>query len=371
MMLKLLSADYDLSCEFGAAGGHSLLKKLLLADTMPVTELIEDIVAAVTLSGCVFPSKAMITDDVRELTTIPVVHTFYEGINGQCFNTFLRKVPRRMHGVGQAAVGYVLWNSAIVLSRLLVHNRDLLKDKTVLEMGAGVGLCGIVAARYAKEVCLSDFSDELCMNMKVNVGFNSGGELINGEGGTISPSCRCEVRHLDWNNYPVPSSSSLSSCSTGSGSDGKVFEPPHATAFESVELNKYYDIVIGSDVVCCAEDAEGVSRATLSHVHSNNGLLVIVIPQPQHRYGTEHVVPVLVREGFEVYSRPVAHTHCTSPAVANTTKSWVCSSLSSPSSSWEGFVGSLVVDDDRLVEGTEERDYVAWNLIVARKSPLC
>jgi predicted nicotinamide N-methyase len=32
----------------------------------------------------------------------------------------------------------------------------MFKDKTVLELGAGAGLCGIVASKYAKYVIITD-----------------------------------------------------------------------------------------------------------------------------------------------------------------------------------------------------------------------
>lgn len=47
---------------------------------------------------------------------------------------------------------------------------QLLKDKTILEVGSGPGLCALVAQHYASKVVLSDYQDLvmdlIALNMK-------------------------------------------------------------------------------------------------------------------------------------------------------------------------------------------------------------
>lgn len=84
------------------------------------------------------------------------------------FDRVLGDVPRRRRGpgegdpvdpvdlvdvvLGQESVGdeaTVVWDAALALSYALVHNQDHLKlgdKKRVLELGAGTGAVGIVAA---------------------------------------------------------------------------------------------------------------------------------------------------------------------------------------------------------------------------------
>uniref|UniRef100_A0A3B4Y0K7 Methyltransferase 23, arginine n=2 Tax=Seriola lalandi dorsalis TaxID=1841481 RepID=A0A3B4Y0K7_SERLL len=52
--------------------------------------------------------------------------------------------------------GMYVWPCAVVLAQYLWTQREALKDKTVLELGAGVSLPGVVAARCGAKVILSD-----------------------------------------------------------------------------------------------------------------------------------------------------------------------------------------------------------------------
>ncbi|KAF9236770.1 putative methyltransferase-domain-containing protein [Melanogaster broomeanus] len=67
--------------------------------------------------------------------------------------------------------GHHLWNAAIAFASYLDSNIDLIRDKFVLELGAGGGLPGIVAAQNdAKQVVLSDYPDAaLVENLTHNV----------------------------------------------------------------------------------------------------------------------------------------------------------------------------------------------------------
>ncbi|XP_076280917.1 methyltransferase-like protein 22 [Lasioglossum baleicum] len=53
-------------------------------------------------------------------------------------------------------VGLQVWRGALLLADYILSNPDLFKDKTVLELGAGVGLTSIVASFLAKEVICTD-----------------------------------------------------------------------------------------------------------------------------------------------------------------------------------------------------------------------
>jgi methyltransferase-like protein 23 len=53
-----------------------------------------------------------------------------------------------------------IWPSAIAMAEYLQKNQGLLKGKNVLELAAGLGLPSLVAARYAVQVCCSDYLEE-------------------------------------------------------------------------------------------------------------------------------------------------------------------------------------------------------------------
>ncbi|KAJ7155523.1 nicotinamide N-methyltransferase [Mycena crocata] len=74
--------------------------------------------------------------------------------------------------------GHHLWNAARAFASYLDHNRLLYQDKCVLELGAGGGLPGLVAAKNgAKHVVLTDYPDaDLVKNMVHNVSENDAPE---------------------------------------------------------------------------------------------------------------------------------------------------------------------------------------------------
>lgn len=50
-------------------------------------------------------------------------------------------------------VGMQVWRSALLMSDFIMENRDIFtNEQVILELGSGVGLTGIVAAMYCKEV---------------------------------------------------------------------------------------------------------------------------------------------------------------------------------------------------------------------------
>ena len=53
-----------------------------------------------------------------------------------------------------------LWPSALALSQYLLRNQELLVGKLTLEIGCGLGLCGMIAASMGARVTLSDYMPE-------------------------------------------------------------------------------------------------------------------------------------------------------------------------------------------------------------------
>jgi predicted nicotinamide N-methyase len=122
-------------------------------------------------------------------------------------------------------VGLVLWEAAFFLTEFALSNLDLFAGKSVLELGAGVGLTGVLLAYYAqpRKMILTDYAPEVLQNLRHNlqindpllakVGFSasettdladdsdSGAE---GKGAGHSPLCEwrgVEAASLDWNDW--------------------------------------------------------------------------------------------------------------------------------------------------------------------------
>jgi hypothetical protein len=83
----------------------------------------------------------------------------------------LRQV--REHQESHRKIGNMLWVSAIALSRWIVRNhRTVVDGRSVLEIGSGLGLCGVVAGQYARSVVLTDFDPVIVRNLQYNIRCN-------------------------------------------------------------------------------------------------------------------------------------------------------------------------------------------------------
>lgn len=60
-----------------------------------------------------------------------------------------------------AAVGSILWEGGQELSVFLYRNPGLIREKSVLELGAGIGLASIIASLYASRVVCTDKQEVL------------------------------------------------------------------------------------------------------------------------------------------------------------------------------------------------------------------
>lgn len=81
-----------------------------------------------------------------------------------------------------------LWPAALAMGDFIHQHPELVHDKNVLELAAGLGLPSFVAARYAKAVCCSDYQEEAVAAMAASAQHL---QLAN-------VTCRL----LDWNDLP-------------------------------------------------------------------------------------------------------------------------------------------------------------------------
>jgi hypothetical protein len=152
-LLRSFCQNYDFSTEFASYGGHLLLKKILGCDSCScqIVDAVEGVIGSISSSGCYFPIKNMLSTSNETIFNPPTRHRFCDENTAE-FSIYLRKIPLSMYGTGQDAVGYILWSSAVILSRFLVNNKIILHDKNVLECGAGLGILYIFIYIY---VCIN------------------------------------------------------------------------------------------------------------------------------------------------------------------------------------------------------------------------
>lgn len=64
--------------------------------------------------------------------------------------------------------GQIVWPACVLLSWFIYHNRAKFTDKVVVELGAGCGLGGFVAANFCKSCTITDGNDIVCELLKRN-----------------------------------------------------------------------------------------------------------------------------------------------------------------------------------------------------------
>lgn len=87
-------------------------------------------------------------------------------------------------------VGKQVWRGALLLADYILARQDVFHGRTVLELGAGMGLVSIVAATVASTVYCTDVGADLLAMCQQNINLNS--PLMAPAGGTV------KVRTLDW-----------------------------------------------------------------------------------------------------------------------------------------------------------------------------
>jgi|TARA_B110001469_G_C9636153_1_gene319027 predicted nicotinamide N-methyase len=89
-------------------------------------------------------------------------------------------------------VGLQVWRGALLLCDYLLARPALVSGATILELGAGCGLCGLLAAGTARRVFVTDNVEGVLANAQANVELN-GVEAV------------ARVRTLDWAEPVLPS----------------------------------------------------------------------------------------------------------------------------------------------------------------------
>jgi len=80
----------------------------------------------------------------------------------------LREVSLMSGGFGAA-----VWDAAIIMARWIYDHPKMFEGKFVHELGCGVGLPGLVAARYCDKLVFSDYLPGVLENMHHNIGINT------------------------------------------------------------------------------------------------------------------------------------------------------------------------------------------------------
>ncbi|XP_055825582.1 uncharacterized protein LOC129894089 isoform X4 [Solanum dulcamara] len=129
-------------------------------------------------------------------------------------------------------VGLQVWRAELVLTDFVLHVMSTSSDfdKVVaLELGAGTGLVGILLARVAKTVFVTDHGDEVLENCEKNVDLNA--EIFHGKASV-------HVRELDWKDSWPPQEENTS-----------PYKGRYSWTQSEIEELKKASLVLAADVI--------------------------------------------------------------------------------------------------------------------------
>jgi predicted nicotinamide N-methyase len=242
--------------EARAAGAAGALTRLLKAPAAQADEALVDAVAA-ALAACAGVGAAPGGPRALEFRPAgggaPVTVAIREGALGD-------------------GVGAKLWHAASILCRELAACPGLVAGADVLELGAGVGAAGLLAARLgARSLALTDYVDALLLNLRAALRDNfpaapggAGAETAETAEswdavGVGAPPGGARVRFLNW----ADAVAALDGGADGGGASG-MDGPSTRGAAPELPPGERFSLVLASDVVYEPHMARSVP-AVLAH----------------------------------------------------------------------------------------------------------
>jgi len=309
LLLHILHLDRTLEEELSLDGGHQIVTRLI-HDAVPKLDssttsstsssLEEEQDAREDLRNAVFSiaycfrrcssnrNTFMFTTEDR-IRRLPLVFDVGNAsLNNHVSSTanieqqiLFHQVPRRQSS--QADVGFVMWPSAVILAHYIVDNPHLVQNKTVIELGSGCGLTGLVAAVMgAKSVIQTDCNDIVLHNLRDNI-------LLNAE---LLLPCDVSVAKLDF--YLQQGHRDDASAT------GKWCSDEEDVARDPVS------VVLAADVICKPSDSVAVSKS----IHDcllPGGNAYVICANAKHRFGVDSFEVESQRIGLEVVKTTALH----------------------------------------------------------------
>ena len=168
----------------------------------------------------------------------------------------------------------VMWPSAVVLSRWLMSHPATILGKRVIELGAGCGLTGLVAAKMQstsshpdrQTVLLTDFNPIVVDNLRRNAALNDLAE-------------HCSAVELDFYQQ--------------TGREECTWKDMNGTVHQSA------DVVLAADMICQPDDAVAAANAVYDTLVPG-GKGYCVCADSKHRFGVDQFAADCERVGLSV-----------------------------------------------------------------------
>ena len=160
------------------------------------------------------------------------------------------------------STGATLWQAAPRLADYIIQNSDMLcKGKSVLELGAGLGLCGLVACYMSAKVTLTDGDTKTLKGMRANVKHNCDNDVGD----------RIQCKQLLWG-------------------------APHMNTF--LKENGQYDTIIAADVIYTKDSIVPLMQ-TVACLLEKSGQFVLSRYTKWHSIEDETVIELAKQQGLE------------------------------------------------------------------------
>ncbi|KAK5580801.1 hypothetical protein RB653_000825 [Dictyostelium firmibasis] len=170
--------------------------------------------------------------------------------------------------------GQVIWPSAQVLTQYIIKNQEEYKNKKILEVGSGVGVCGLFLARLGQPCTLSDNNEIVLDLLRLNV------EESTADG------YKCDCMKLDWGNQD-----DMDKCLLKSKEDYCD--------------NGGFDMIIGSDIVYWKIGIIPLFK-TVSHLLKfNDDSRFIICYQSRSTQTDNYLLEQATLHGFQYEFKPI------------------------------------------------------------------
>lgn len=310
LLSNITQMDATIGEEICRAGSHSICSHLIgqiNRFTVKIGEdgiSVEDSDALIELQDLVFEiyspstsarSLAFTNDELR--SRLPLIYNLtpvsdddggaLQSEVEDCTSILIKQVTKRQSA--QADVGFVMWPSAIALSRWLISNPHIFHGKIVLELGAGCGLVGITAAliiaqtkhhKSKQEIIITDVNELVLENITQNIKLNDVESIAS-------------VAKLDFYSQTGQNSGKWIA-----GEMNGIAEPERDAV----------DVILAADIICQPEDAVAASKTIVDALRSG-GVALIVCANAEHRFGVEIFASECESRGLEVSATNVAEMY--------------------------------------------------------------
>ena len=147
-----------------------------------------------------------------------------------------------------------LWHSSIALSERLLEMNTSMEGKSVLDLGCGLGLTGIVAAQLGGSVTFTDIAEDALAFSRYNLMRNCDAPVV----------ARCAFEMIDWR----------------------------------LDAGRTWDVILAADVIYETRMMDPLLQFFLRAI-SSGGRIMLAEP---HRAVAENFLPILQRAGFTTHS---------------------------------------------------------------------